>query len=167
MKINQSEFNKTINGQTVTFGTIEDLKGNNASFNSSGIRVGDVVTFPEDVVAGSYPTRKLTGDPEVDAKIPRVRGVLVHRNGEVDFLGTACLAIRDQHNDPFSFKREGSDVTITPEFNKNMCLMDDTAARVEALKGKTITCKEMATITVKKFQSDDTQTKRVPVIEFV
>ncbi|MBO7211632.1 MAG: hypothetical protein J6V44_11610 [Methanobrevibacter sp.] len=166
MKINADQFNKKINGQEVVFGTIEDLKGNNSSMNSTGIRVGDVVTFPENIVPGSYPTRPLTGDAEADAKIPRVRGVLVQRNGEVDFFGTSCLAIRDQHNDPFSYT-DGNNNVITPEFNKSMCLMYDTVERVEALKGKTITCKSYATIKQKKFQSEEVQDKRVPVIEFV
>lgn len=159
-----------VNGQAVTVsGNLSELSGHNSAMISSGIRLGDVIEFPEDeasIHTGSYPIRPLTGDPQTDEAIPRAKGLFVWRNGKLDFFSPNCLAVRNQHNEPFNYVDEATGDVVTPEFNKQMCLLADTPARIQELLGKKITCKQIVTIKQKKFQSEELKDSRVAVIEY-
>lgn len=171
MKISQNDIPQIkVNGFDLTLaGGLDALAGHNSSLLSYGIRVGDKITFPEDAASihvATYPTRKPSGDAEADKAIPLAKGIYVQRNGNIDFFNPGCLAVRNQFNEPFNYV-DDNNVVVTPEFNKQMCNMTDTPARLTHLLGKTITCTAVVTIKQKKFQSEELQDKRVAVIEYV
>ena len=135
----------------------DEIKTTGVVFNTFGMRVGDVIEFPqydEKLVVVEQPVRK--GSTAMQYLV----GVM--RNGKPDYLSLGTLTRTDIDRKP------------TCAFTQQMSEMNNNEERLQFLAGKKITCKETKTIKTQAFDratgerlEGQTRDVNTPIITFV
>lgn len=135
---------------------LEDLKNNNTSFATYGVRKGDIIKFPktlEDVQVFSQPIRI---DSDITQNI-----LVVHRNDRLDYLSFGALHKKDVNN------------IYSCLFAEQMGQYDNDYDRLIALLGKTITAVDTKVIKAPIYDNNtgvviegEAREQNVPIIEY-